>query len=58
MANLARFGVSLSEDLLLPFDELCRRKSYTNRSEAIRDLIRRALIQDEWKSWKARSRGR
>ena len=49
MANLARFGVSLSEDLLLPFDELCRRKSYTNRSEAIRDLIRRALIQDEWK---------
>ena len=26
MANLARFGVSLSEDLLLPFDELCRRK--------------------------------
>lgn len=49
MANLARFGVSLREDLLLPFDELCRRKSYTNRSEAIRDLIRRALIQDEWK---------
>ena len=49
MAKLARFGVSLSEDLLIPFDDLCRRKSYTNRSEAIRDLIRQALIRDEWK---------
>lgn len=49
MAKLARFGVSLNEDLLTPFDALCRRKSYTNRSEAIRDLIRQALIQDSWK---------
>ena len=37
MGNLARFGVSLDEDLLEPFDELCRRKSYPNRSEAIRE---------------------
>ena len=28
MGNLARFGVSLDQDLLEPFDELCRRKSY------------------------------
>lgn len=49
MANLVRFGISLSSELFGPFDELCRRKSYTNRSEAIRDLIRMALIQEEWK---------
>lgn len=50
MSKTVRFGVSLNTDLLDPFDELCRRKSYTNRSEAIRDLIRGALIQDDWKT--------
>ena len=48
MGNLARFGVSLDEDLLEPFDELCKRKSYPNRSEAIRDLIRKALVEERW----------
>ena len=43
MGKLVRFGVSLDEDLLEPFDALCARKSYSNRSEAIRDLIRKAL---------------
>ena len=44
MGKLVRFGVSLDEDLLEPFDALCARKSYSNRSEAIRDLIRKALV--------------
>ena len=48
MGNLARFGVSLDEDLLEPFDQLCKRKSYPNRSEAIRDLIRKALVEERW----------
>ena len=48
MGNLARFGVSLDEDLLEPFDDLCKRKSYPNRSEAIRDLIRKALVEERW----------
>ena len=43
MGKLTRFGVSLDEELLEPFDDLCRRKGYGNRSEAIRDLIRKAL---------------
>lgn len=47
--GLARFGVSLDEDLLEPFDALCARKGYANRSEAIRDLIRRALVEDDWR---------
>ncbi|MDR2573767.1 MAG: nickel-responsive transcriptional regulator NikR [Desulfovibrio sp.] len=47
MSKLARIGVSLDEDLLAPFDGLCRRKGYFNRSEAIRDLIRKALVEEE-----------
>ncbi len=45
-----RFGVSLEEDLLEAFDEMIAERSYTNRSEAIRDLIRDALVKREWLS--------
>ena len=49
MGKLTRFGVSLDEDLLAAFDGLCARKSYGNRSEALRDLIRRALGEEgDW----------
>lgn len=43
---LERFGVSMDEDLLDKFDALIAGKGYTNRSEAIRDLIRRDLVAD------------
>lgn len=48
MSNLVRFGVSLEEDLLLQFDSLIKKRKYTNRSEAIRDLIREELVKKEW----------
>ena len=48
MGKLTRFGVSLDEELLEPFDALCAVKGYSNRSEAIRDLIRKALLAEEW----------
>lgn len=48
MSNMTRFGVSMDSDLLDSFDELCTEKGYENRSEAIRDLIRRSLIEREW----------
>jgi len=48
MGQTIRFGVSLDSDLLKKFDDLCREKSYQTRSEAIRDLIRNALVQQEW----------
>lgn len=48
MSTLIRFGVSLEEYLLKSFDKLIEKKGYPNRSEAIRDLIRDALIRDEW----------
>ncbi len=49
MAGLVRFGVSLEEELLSQFDKHLREKGYTNRSEAIRDLIREGLVKKEWK---------
>ena len=48
MGKLTRFGVSLDEELLEPFDALCAVKGYSNRSEAIRDLIRKARVAEEW----------
>ena len=52
MSGLLRFGVSLEKNLLDQFDLLIRGHSYTNRSEAIRDLIRKELIKQEWHSGK------
>ena len=48
MEELARFGVSISSELLGKFDELIGSKGYANRSEAIRDLIRDSLVESEW----------
>lgn len=48
MASLFRFGVSLEKKLLDEFDTLIKRKNYSNRSEAFRDLIRQELVKEEW----------
>jgi CopG family nickel-responsive transcriptional regulator len=48
MSDLIRFGVSLEKELLRNFDRRIRGKNYTNRSEALRDLIREELIKEEW----------
>ena len=45
---LIRFGVSLEKDLLSKFDKLIEEKSYENRSEALRDMIRNELVKKEW----------
>ncbi|ACL63882.1 putative transcriptional regulator, CopG family [Anaeromyxobacter dehalogenans 2CP-1] len=42
---LERIGISLEDGLLEQFDKLIAEKGYVNRSEAIRDLIRDALVQ-------------
>ena len=47
MGKTIRFGVSLNSDLLEKFDALCDERSYPNRSEAIRDLIRGVLVEEE-----------
>ncbi|MCX7817330.1 MAG: nickel-responsive transcriptional regulator NikR [Syntrophales bacterium] len=47
MSDLVRFGISVDRWLLESFDQLIRRRHYTNRSEAIRDLIRQELAKKE-----------
>src|ERR1017187_9219585 len=46
MAELARIGIALSEDSLKEFDKLIERRGYTNRSEAVRDLVRNELVNE------------
>ena len=48
MTDLERVTISLERDLLARFDERCRRFGQANRSEAIRDLIRDRLVNDDW----------
>lgn len=52
MAGLVRFGVSMEAELLAAFDELIRKKGYTNRSKALRDLVREALAAQTWEEGK------
>jgi CopG family nickel-responsive transcriptional regulator len=49
---VVRFGASLPKNLLDAFDGLIGRRGYSNRSEALRDLIRDSLIRDSWESGK------
>ncbi len=46
MSGTVRFGVSIDSRLLERFDALIDEKGYVNRSEAIRDLIRNALVEE------------
>ena len=48
MSDLIRFGISLPKQLLEDFDSSIEKANYTNRSEAIRDLIRDTMIKKEW----------
>lgn len=47
--KVSRFGVSLPQQLLESFDLIIGGKGYSNRSEAIRDLIRNFIVEEEWK---------
>jgi CopG family nickel-responsive transcriptional regulator len=48
MEKLKRFGVSIDSSLITRFDKYIKAKDYRNRSEAIRDLIRAVLVEEEW----------
>ena len=45
---IKRIGISLEPQLLEQFDQLMADKGYSNRSEAVRDLIREKLIERQW----------
>jgi CopG family transcriptional regulator, nickel-responsive regulator len=57
MPQLERIGVSLEKDLLSAFDALIASKGYNNRSEAIRDLIRQQLSQEQIENPKSKAVG-
>jgi CopG family nickel-responsive transcriptional regulator len=48
--GLARFAISIDRKLIDRFDRSLVEKGYTNRSEAVRDLIRDSLVEGEWES--------
>jgi CopG family nickel-responsive transcriptional regulator len=48
MGETVRFGISIDGELLVRFDQLIEAKGHMNRSEAIRDLIRAALVDHTW----------
>ena len=50
MSELMRFGVSIDSQLIKKFDALVARKGYSTRSEAIRDMIRDSLVEQEWEA--------
>lgn len=43
---MLRLTISVNKQLALSFDQLIERKGYRNRSEAFRDLLRKALQQE------------
>ncbi len=46
--KIKRFGVSLEEELLRELDRLVKKNKFPNRSQAIRFLIRKNLVEEAW----------
>ena len=55
--KITRFGVSIEPDLLSKFDKMIKKEGYFNRSEAIRDLVRKNLIIEKNKDPDAKAIG-
>ena len=53
MSDLTRTTLAIEKDLLARLDRWMAGRGYTNRSEAMRDLVRAALIEEEWTNPKA-----
>lgn len=47
MSALSRFGVSVEDELLQNYDQLIAVQGYAARSEALRDLMRDALVRSK-----------
>ena len=46
---VARFGVSLENDLLEALDAYVLENKFPNRSQAIRQLIEKNIVESKWK---------
>lgn len=53
MSKLTRTALAIDRDLLARFDAWMNQHGYDNRSEAVRDLIRGALVEQEWQETQA-----
>jgi CopG family nickel-responsive transcriptional regulator len=47
--GVSRFGVSLDEELLIALDQYVTDNNFPNRSQAIRYLIEKNLVEQKWK---------
>jgi len=48
--QVKRFGVSLEKDLLIKLDQLVKDLKFPNRSQAIRYLIQKQIVDKKWDS--------
>ena len=48
MSDLVRLSMSIEKELYEKMASLVKRSAYTNRSEFIRDLVRKELVEKEW----------
>jgi CopG family nickel-responsive transcriptional regulator len=48
MEKIRRFSISIDKELLKKFDRYLRKKKYPTRSKAIENLMRSALVEEEW----------
>jgi CopG family nickel-responsive transcriptional regulator len=48
MPELVRASLSIEQDLMERFDRFVEQSGHSNRSEAVRDLIRARLLEEEW----------
>ncbi|MCC7508182.1 MAG: nickel-responsive transcriptional regulator NikR [Planctomycetes bacterium] len=48
MSEVVRLSISLEAPLAAELDRLVDRARYENRSEFVRDLVRRSLVEEEW----------
>jgi CopG family transcriptional regulator, nickel-responsive regulator len=48
--DVKRFGVSLEDDILQSLDKYADKNKFPNRSQAIRHLVRKNLVEEKWQS--------
>ncbi|MBF0254214.1 MAG: nickel-responsive transcriptional regulator NikR [Candidatus Omnitrophica bacterium] len=48
--KVKRFGISIENELADRLDEIVRRHRFPNRSQAIRHLIRKNLVETQWQA--------
>ena len=46
--TVTRYSITVPRPLMEAFDERIQDRQYANRSEAIRDLLRDALVEERW----------